>query len=35
MRENQGATLKTIRSGTGDQFEYNDIRMIVAHHSRV
>lgn len=33
--ENQGATLKAIRSGTGDQFDYNDIRMIVAHCTHV
>lgn len=33
MRENPGATLKAIRSGTGDQFDYNDIRMIAAHCS--
>lgn len=34
LRDNAGATLKAIRAGTGDQFDYNDIRMIVAHGER-
>ena len=36
LRENANANLTAIRKGTGDKFDYNDIRMIVAHqtHSR-
>jgi DNA-binding CsgD family transcriptional regulator len=34
LRENAGGSVTAIRSGTGDRFDYGDIRMIVAHHSR-
>ena len=36
LRENAHTNLTAIRKGTGDKFDYNDIRMIVAHqaHSR-
>lgn len=34
LTENEGATLSAVRSGTGDRFDYGDIRMIVAHHLR-
>lgn len=34
LREHEGASLKEIRAGTGDQFDWNDLRMIVAHSSR-
>jgi hypothetical protein len=34
LREHKGATVTTIRNGTGDRFDYNDIRMVVAHSSR-
>jgi hypothetical protein len=34
LREHTGASLKEIRSGTGDQFDWNDLRMIIAHSSR-
>jgi uncharacterized protein YpbB len=33
LREHEGATTTAIRNGTGDRFDYNDIRMIVAHSS--
>jgi uncharacterized protein YpbB len=33
LRENENANLTAIRKGTGDSFDYNDIRMIVAHHA--
>jgi hypothetical protein len=33
LRENANANLTSIRKGTGDKFDYNDIRMIVAHQS--
>lgn len=33
LQANESATLTAIRSGTGDRFDYNDLRMIVAHHS--
>jgi hypothetical protein len=33
LRENANANLTAIRKGTGDKFDYNDIRMIVAHQS--
>ncbi len=32
LRENEGATVSAIRSGTGDRWDYADIRMIAAHH---
>jgi uncharacterized protein YpbB len=31
LRENANANLTAIRKGTGDKFDYNDIRMVVAH----
>jgi uncharacterized protein YpbB len=34
VHQNRGANLSDIRSGTGDQFEYDDIRMVIAHDSR-
>jgi len=34
MRENAKATLTEIRKGTGDRYDYNDLRMIVAHQTR-
>jgi hypothetical protein len=34
MRENANATLTEIRKGTGDRYDYNDLRMIVAHQTR-
>jgi ATP-dependent DNA helicase PIF1 len=34
LQENESATITEIRDGTGDRFDYNDIRMIVAHRSR-
>jgi Helix-turn-helix domain/PIF1-like helicase/UvrD-like helicase C-terminal domain len=34
LREHKGATVTAIRNGTGDRFDYNDIRMVVAHSSR-
>jgi PIF1-like helicase/Helix-turn-helix domain/UvrD-like helicase C-terminal domain len=34
LQENESATVTEIRDGTGDRFDYNDIRMIVAHRSR-
>ena len=33
LRENANANLTAIRKGTGDKFDYNDIRMIVAHRA--
>jgi hypothetical protein len=33
LRENANANLTAIRKGTGDKFDYNDIRMIVAHQA--
>lgn len=35
LQRNRGANLSDIRNGTGDQFDWDDIRMIVAHSSRV
>jgi nucleoside-triphosphatase THEP1 len=35
LRENAGATVTAIRSGTGDRFDYSDIRMIMAHRPRI
>jgi hypothetical protein len=34
VRENVKASLTDIRKGTGDQFDYDDLRMIVAHQTR-
>jgi hypothetical protein len=31
LRDNANANLTEIRKGTGDKFDYNDIRMIVAY----
>ncbi|HWM69291.1 MAG TPA: helix-turn-helix domain-containing protein [Steroidobacteraceae bacterium] len=33
LRENANAKLTAIRKGTGDKFDYNDIRMVVAHQA--
>jgi len=33
LRENANANLTAIRKGTGDKFDYNDIRMIVAYQA--
>ena len=33
LRENANAKLAAIRKGTGDKFDYHDIRMIVAHQA--
>ena len=33
LRENANAKLTAIRKGTGDKFDYHDIRMIVAHQA--
>jgi hypothetical protein len=33
LRENANANLTAIRKGTGDKFDYNDIRMVVAHQA--
>jgi len=33
LRENADAKLTAIRKGTGDKFDYHDIRMIVAHQA--
>ena len=35
LRTHEGASLKAIWAGTARQFDYNDIRMILAHASRV
>jgi hypothetical protein len=35
LQAHADATLTAIRTGTGDRFDYNDIRMIVAHWSRM
>lgn len=34
LKANEGATVSAIRAGTGERFDYGDIRMIVAHYSR-
>ncbi len=34
LKEHEGASVAAIRSGTGDRFDYGDIRMVVAHHLR-
>lgn len=34
LRAGKDATVTAIRSGLGDGYDYNDIRMIVSHHSR-
>lgn len=34
LREHAGASISAIRSGTGDRFDYGDIRMVVAHSQR-
>lgn len=34
LRASKDATVTAIRSGLGGQYDYNDIRMIVSHHSR-
>jgi hypothetical protein len=34
VREKPNSSLTDIRKGTGDQFDYNDLRMIVAHQTR-
>ena len=33
-RENPNTTLTDIRNGTGSRYDYNDLRMIVAHQTR-
>jgi hypothetical protein len=33
-RENPNATLTDIRNGTVSQYDYNDLRMIIAHQTR-
>lgn len=33
LQKNESATLTAIRTGTGNRFDYNDLRMIVTHHS--
>lgn len=35
LEAHEDASLTAIRSGTGDHFDYNDLRMIVAHWSRI
>ncbi len=35
LETHEDASLTAIRSGTGDHFDYNDLRMIVAHWSRI
>ena len=34
LKQHEGASVSAIRSGTGDRFDYADIRMVVAHHLR-
>lgn len=34
LQEHEGATTSETRNGTGDRFDYDDIRMVVAHHLR-
>jgi uncharacterized protein YpbB len=34
LAENAGATVSAIRTATGDKFDYNDIRMVVAESTR-
>jgi DNA-binding CsgD family transcriptional regulator len=34
LRENPDARLAEIRKGTGDRYDYNDLRLIVAHQAR-
>jgi DNA-binding NarL/FixJ family response regulator len=34
LEEHEGATLGGVRSALGEQYDYNDIRMIMSHHSR-
>ena len=34
LKQHEGATATEIRSGTGDRFDYGDIRMVMAHHLR-
>ena len=34
LQQNQGATITAIRSAMGEKYDYNDIRMILSHHSR-
>lgn len=35
LETHENASLTAIRSGTGDHFDYNDLRMIVSHWSRI
>lgn len=34
LKQHEGASMSVIKSGTGDRFDYGDIRMVVAHHLR-